>query len=395
MTSDLMLGMESVCLAFLLVILAAYCFLPRTKKLRSDWFFISLVLTIIGLVCDMIAWESELRSVPYALQYAGNLVAQVMTSLIVSAFGYYVIELINEKEHLSYAFAHVVSAINCTGVVVSVIAACCGLLFDIHPLDTNPDLLVFNGGPLYSVCMITSAVSLAALFVLILRYSKALGKKKTSLITIYFLLPLITSIMEVFFEDLLLSYIAVCVSITIVYILLQSSHMNELKMREKLLNEISYVDQLTGLLNRRACDRDVAAIKKDDKVGIVFCDLNGLKQINDEKGHRAGDQFLITFANIISKYFSHDSVYRISGDEFVVVARNMEPDQFEDRISQLRQEIDDNAGIAALGTISGMGDTIPMLVKKAEMGMYADKKNFYRHNPDYKRGKSAYMDDED
>lgn len=400
----LMVAMESTCVAFLLVVLSAYIFLPRSKRLKKDWFFYSLVLTMFGQITDLISWACELGPSPLIIQYASNFLALIMTSFIVSAFGYYVTELINEKKKLSIRYAHGITAVNLAAVAVTVIGAFQSKLFDDKPVtdiikpgdplytDIIPGTMIYNGDNFfYNVSMVVSALSLAFLFVLMLINNKGLDKRKIAVFSIYFLLPLFASALELIMPEFLFSYVAISISICIIYVLLQSNHMNELRLRENLLKEISYIDQLTGLLNRRACDRDVALIKKDDNVSIVFCDLNGLKQINDEKGHKAGDRFLISFSDIITKHFPHDSVYRISGDEFVVVARNMDKEEFEQNINHLRQEIDENAGIAALGTITGTGDTIPELVKKAEMSMYADKKNFYRHNPEYKRGKSAYI----
>lgn len=401
----LMVAMESTCVAFLLVVLSAYVLLPRSKRLRKDWFFYSLILTVLGQVSDLISWICELSPSPEFLQYSSNFLALIMTSFIVSAFGYYVIDLINEKKKVSVNYAHAITAANFIAVIITVIGAILDMLFDVKALNetvsstdplfshVTPGTLIYNGdGFFYNISMVVSALSLAFLFVLMLINNKGLDKRKIAVFSVYFLLPLFASALELIVPELLFSYIAISISICIIYVLLQGNHMNELRVREKLLNEVSYVDQLTGLLNRRACDRDVALVKQDDRVSIVFCDLNGLKQINDEKGHKAGDQFLTNFASIITKHFPHDSVYRISGDEFVVVARNMSGNEFEQNIARLRQEIDENAGIAALGTISGTGDTIPELVKQAEMSMYADKKNFYRHNPGYRYGKSTYTE---
>jgi len=392
MKPDLMVAMEAVSLAFLLVVISAYIFLPRSRPLKKDSFFFSLILAFLGLLFDMVAWACELAPSPMFIQYSSNYFALVMTCFIISAFGYYIIDLINENKQLSEYYAHSITIINILGVIVTTVAAIKWKLFDVNPDPALPGVLVYDsGGFFYEFPMVLTTLSLLLLFILVLVNSKALGWQRVAVFSIYFLIPLIAGALEMIYDDFQLSYIASAVSMSIVYVLLQSSHLNELMLREKVLNEVSYVDQLTGLLNRRAYDRDVNNIKKDDTVSIAFCDLNGLKRVNDEKGHSAGDQYLITFSNIITNNFPHDSVYRISGDEFVVVARDMDKESFDMRVERLRDEINENSGIAALGTISGMGDTIPELVKEAEMSMYADKKYFYSHNPEYKRGKSAYM----
>lgn len=396
MTPGLMVALEAVCLAFMLVIAAAYIFLPRPKGLKKDWFFYSLVMTLLGDFFDMIAWACEVVPAPAVLQYLTNFLSLVMTCFIISAFGYYITWMVNEKQEMSVLYARVIMIVNMIAVAVTVVAGFCGRLFYVTESAGTPGVMLYDdGGFFYEFPMMVTMISLVLLFVLVLRFSGSLGKGEMLVFAIYFLMPVIAGVFELFVDDIQLSYVASCISMSIVYAMLQSNHMNELIIHDRLLNEVSFEDQLTGLLNRRACDRDLEELGDDDAINVVFCDLNGLKQINDEQGHHAGDLFLISFANIISKYFPHESVYRISGDEFLVIARNMNADEFADRIEALRREIDENAGIAALGTIAGTGDDIQMLIKKAEMSMYEDKKNYYRKNPVYRGGKLAYMESED
>ncbi|MCD5447563.1 GGDEF domain-containing protein [Lactobacillus delbrueckii subsp. lactis] len=64
-------------------------------------------------------------------------------------------------------------------------------------------------------------------------------------------------------------------------------------------------------------------------VGVAFMDLNGLKKANDELGHDAGDKMLIASGNLISQAFGRDYVYRIGGDEFVVLDDQSSQTEFE------------------------------------------------------------------
>lgn len=72
-----------------------------------------------------------------------------------------------------------------------------------------------------------------------------------------------------------------------------------------------YLDYLTGVLNRRAFD-------KDRRPFVAVIDLDSLKYINDTFGHRAGDRQLCTLAAVLADTFGGESVYRLSGDEFAV-----------------------------------------------------------------------------
>ena len=86
-------------------------------------------------------------------------------------------------------------------------------------------------------------------------------------------------------------------------------------------------DALTGVKNKHAyvsaevaLDNEISA-GSDVEFAIAVCDINGLKEINDEQGHIAGDEFIKNACDIICRTFEHSPVYRIGGDEFVVILR--------------------------------------------------------------------------
>lgn len=83
------------------------------------------------------------------------------------------------------------------------------------------------------------------------------------------------------------------------------------KLSEAQLYREMYCDPLTGLLNR-------TALEQDDKPFIALIDLDSLKYVNDTFGYRTGDKFLIHMAKSLVAAFGRHSVYRLSGDEFVV-----------------------------------------------------------------------------
>lgn len=84
-------------------------------------------------------------------------------------------------------------------------------------------------------------------------------------------------------------------------------------------------------------------------------------------------------------HFAHDVIYRISGDEFVVMADGITVEEFDRSIAGLKHEIDENSSIASLGTASGEGADVSALLNIAEINMYDDKEKFYQKNPDFKR----------
>lgn len=96
----------------------------------------------------------------------------------------------------------------------------------------------------------------------------------------------------------------------------------EIKQKENLINK-SRTDELTGLLNRRACEEDIyednKLAEKDDFV-LVSLDVNGLKTVNDKLGHAAGDELLIGASQCMKNSFApYGNLYRTGGDEFIAI----------------------------------------------------------------------------
>jgi len=96
----------------------------------------------------------------------------------------------------------------------------------------------------------------------------------------------------------------------------------EKKKSEKLIRKIQ-TDELTGLFNRRAYEKDIYVneeIPQEDEYIYVSLDLNGLKTVNDTLGHTAGDELIIGACECMKKVFlPHGKLYRIGGDEFVAI----------------------------------------------------------------------------
>lgn len=84
-------------------------------------------------------------------------------------------------------------------------------------------------------------------------------------------------------------------------------------MSDEAIYDAMFIDPLTGVQNRRAFDY---VKPKPDVIAIV--DLDSLKWLNDNQGHRAGDTQLVKLAHMLATEFGEDNVYRISGDEFVI-----------------------------------------------------------------------------
>ncbi|MCR5081698.1 MAG: GGDEF domain-containing protein [Treponema sp.] len=110
------------------------------------------------------------------------------------------------------------------------------------------------------------------------------------------------------------------------------------------LNELATKDSLTGIRNKTAYDREVKKIEidmnnKGMKFGIAMIDLNFLKKINDNYGHDKGNISIITLCQIVCRIFKHSPVFRIGGDEFVVILKGHDLEQIDNLIVEFNGEL--------------------------------------------------------
>ena len=122
--------------------------------------------------------------------------------------------------------------------------------------------------------------------------------------------------------------------------------------------------------------------KRNYSVGVLYADANGLKTLNDSKGHEAGDELLKNISMIMKRRFNRDFVYRAGGDEFVIIVPKMEKNDFFDACKALVQDFEEAEGISvAVGYEWGVNSAdVENIMKTADKAMYEDKANYYRKN---------------
>lgn len=162
------------------------------------------------------------------------------------------------------------------------------------------------------------------------------------------------------------------------------------KQREESLLALVDYDELTGLYNRRAFERDVSNIEKTPMakfLTIISLDVNGLKYTNDTFGHAAGDELIIGTAECLKKTFnSNGKIYRIGGDEFAVIIDcnvNQLFDYFGVFDTQtaiwsgnIIKDLTVAKGCAAHAEFPDL--SFRELQSKADQRMYQEKEEFYR-----------------
>lgn len=152
-------------------------------------------------------------------------------------------------------------------------------------------------------------------------------------------------------------------------------------------------DALTGVKNKRAyvqveTDLDEQISHNNQPAfAVVVCDINGLKQMNDEHGHKAGDDFIRKACTIICNTFKHSPVFRIGGDEFAVIMRGQDYENREALMRQfdetLKKNMENDVEILAAG-LSIFDPENDMRVQdvfeRADALMYDDKERKKQHS---------------
>ncbi|WP_242875280.1 GGDEF domain-containing protein [Butyrivibrio sp. INlla14] len=161
------------------------------------------------------------------------------------------------------------------------------------------------------------------------------------------------------------------------------------EMRNKALtDDLLYLgshDSLTGLGNRHALNQTLMLlVDMSTTVGVCYSDINGLKNVNDEQGHEAGDELLKNTADIFASVFKKKYCYRIGGDEFIVIMPEVDEDIFETMVHKLKTKL--KAISVSIGYIwSSDSKNIKNIVREADEAMYGSKAEYYktherRHN---------------
>lgn len=154
-----------------------------------------------------------------------------------------------------------------------------------------------------------------------------------------------------------------------------------LKRRDlvKRLEKLSLFDQLTQVRNRHAMREYVATLSKEESIGILYCDVLGLKRINDTEGHHEGDNLLVRACECLKKYFEEYMLFRIGGDEFLVICNSISKEEMTKRVEKLVKDMEKENAIMSMGVIweaNGKKDFEQLLIE-ADIKMYEDKQKHY------------------
>lgn len=150
--------------------------------------------------------------------------------------------------------------------------------------------------------------------------------------------------------------------------------------------ELEYVcscDSLTGLFNRAKFEKDIAVLKETmpSVLTCVYMDVVGLHEINNHLGHQMGDSMLCMVAGMSRSLFQDDMLYRIGGDEFVVLCKERTEKDVLLSVEKLRMMLRASQYEISIGVAQGgQQDALQLIINQAENAMLRDKNAYYQQH---------------
>ena len=350
----------------------------RGRKGSTKLFIWMLVVFLFAIPVDALSYMAESFTTNDKLLVLVNMLSYLFIVIFLGMYSLYMVSVIREKAYSSYKVLLPILVITIVQIVFIIVGTLNGKLFTIVSHR-------FHAESWHMMAYILTLINILYLSFVLFRYRKKLESRFLMGLSTYLVFPIVLSIGVLFFHFPDFTYAAGAASLLIIYVTIQSQTLAEARVREQILDEVSNTDALTGLKNRRAYDK---VLEKDDMnkaKGVVFFDLNGLKSTNDNYGHAAGDNLIIDFAKLISKSFSDGELFRISGDEFVVLLY-LGNEEMEKRMMQFRDVILEHGRIASFGYVHREKGNILEMVNEAEKEMYHDKKKYYEETGKDRRG---------
>lgn len=177
-----------------------------------------------------------------------------------------------------------------------------------------------------------------------------------------------------------------CISMAMTYYMMLlrfKSYVESIKMGFYGENDI-----LTHIKNRNRYERDLLILSDDlpEVITCIYIDADGLHTINNEYGHEEGDLMLQGISNHLKASFNTNNIYRLGGDEFLIILFNNEIDLYETIMKEIQTDLNIHHWHISYGISSASGKyEIETVIKEAEALMYHYKRMYYRKHTGLKQ----------
>jgi len=297
----------------------------------------------------------------YAEAYLGNQVEYTIVRAILTALNYSlitflllnVIMIVYPEQRYVLMIPAIINAIICFASIPTKIV--------FHFSSDN----CFHRGPLGYLTYVIDGLYLAY-FIFILFWRSRVQKEDYSVLFFLAVSSVVCLVMPLFMYISAEHWtnVTIAIDVTIYYVY--------------LLQQFTKRDPLTNLLNRQSYYAD-AQKYAGEITAFVAIDMDGLKEINDTYGHVAGDAALKALADCFWNAANrHQRVYRIGGDEYVILCGGSSEEDVKQLIARIKAEVAKTAYTCSVGyAMKTKGSTIDMLYQLADANLYEEKKLFY------------------
>jgi diguanylate cyclase (GGDEF)-like protein len=240
--------------------------------------------------------------------------------------------------------------------------------------------LYMRGDGFWILVLVSYGYFIAALGVVIYRWNHLRNAERNALV-MFGLLPFVGGLIQTFFYGTAVVWNMVTMALLIIYVDMLSGNLD--------------TDALTGLANRRKIAPVIKAYRKEHPdliLGGLLIDINAFKVINDTLGHKVGDEVLLEVADTLTRsVYRNDHVFRLGGDEFLILTVLNHPDQVNNVVEKIKEHlVYANQRIPYELTISlscgtqawSMRQLPPLseLINVLDTRMYDEKREFYENN---------------
>ncbi len=316
------MGIISPNILAIIMCIAAIVLVCFNKKLYNHnivFFIVTVSINIIMLAVEIIDHYFSLGSPETInLRIAINTIGIIVAPLI--AYFLILFNMPSPKKHIKRILIMLIPEI--IYLALCLINIKTGWIFTVSTAN------VYTPGSLYIITFVVFFIYIVLIFLEVEHKRDDYSADEMIFLFIILFVGMMAFVIQMLFTDLYLLWSTAALFCLLYYI---------------ILREMQYkYDPMTGMKNRATFDREMLHAEKDgEEIAIVVLDVNELKSINDNFGHLEGDSAIVSVCNIIQEIFnSYGSCYRIGGDEFTVICREIKEDELKLALKRLQLLLD-------------------------------------------------------
>ncbi|MDO9628731.1 MAG: GGDEF domain-containing protein, partial [Acholeplasmataceae bacterium] len=313
---------------FSLILLIIMFVITKIKKdvitFSSTLFYWIIVFNIIGLIAEVVSWvvDEKVGLLNYLLSYSSNLMVFISAPIIAGLWASYLdYKLFSNKKRIHKRYFYMIPAL--ITIIIMLFNFRFPLYFSIDRetnVYTSGNLLILQYVFIYSIYLY--------LVYLVVKNRKTKDSIAVKGIMIFLFFPIVGSIAQFFYGNLLFTWSSLAMSVMVVYIFMETTS--------------GSLDYLTKLYSRKILEIYINSLIEDKKdFFVIMMDLDRFKEVNDLFGHSIGDKVLVEFSKIIKDCEPNYNLFasRLGGDEFLLVLKHSTEEVPKKFIDQMNQKV--------------------------------------------------------